>query len=144
MSSRSIGVTKVWFNRRMISWVSWSPSCSRSRISCARSRRSGYSASISSSSRAASSMFAPARSNRSKYSRSDPRRNLAIDDMSAVSAAYASDREAQLLLRIVSAELEAGDAYPQQADGAGRREPPQQLERDRTHALRLGHWIGEG
>ena len=38
MSSRSIGVTKVWLRRWMMSWVIRSPSCSASRISRASSR----------------------------------------------------------------------------------------------------------
>ena len=42
MSSRSIGVTNVWFSRWMMSCVIRSPSCSQIRMSRASSLRSGY------------------------------------------------------------------------------------------------------
>src|SRR5205807_2307972 len=40
MSSRSIGVMKVVFSRRTISWVIWSPACSTSLIAYALARAS--------------------------------------------------------------------------------------------------------
>ena len=43
MSSRSIGVTKVWLRRWMMSCVMRSPSCSQMRMSRASSLRSGKS-----------------------------------------------------------------------------------------------------
>ena len=49
MSSRSIGVTNVWFSRLKMSCVTRSPSCSQSRMSRASDARSGNDASISSS-----------------------------------------------------------------------------------------------
>src|SRR5215208_1642523 len=70
MSSRSIGVTKVWLIRWMISWVIRSPSCSQMRISRTKSALSGYSISISLSSAAARTILPAASSKRSKNSRS--------------------------------------------------------------------------
>src|SRR5918999_834627 len=60
----------------MMSWVMRSPSCSQIRISRASSLRSGKSASISSSSRAARKMLPPASSKRSKNWRSRGARTL--------------------------------------------------------------------
>src|SRR5918994_1395663 len=76
MSSRSIGVTKVWLSRWMMSWVMRSPSCSQIRMSRASSLRSGKSLSISSSRPAARRMLPPASSKRSKNSRSRGARTL--------------------------------------------------------------------
>ena len=70
MSPPSIGVTKVVFTRRTISWVILSPSCSASRISRARPFSSGHCSSISFSSRAARRVFCPALLKRSKKTRS--------------------------------------------------------------------------
>src|SRR5215213_10169029 len=76
MSSRSIGVTNVWFSRWMMSCVMRSPSCSQIRISRASSLRSGYSASSSSSNPTARWMLPPASSNRSKNWRSPEERTF--------------------------------------------------------------------
>src|SRR3954454_4790343 len=77
MSSRSIGVTKVWLRRWMMSCVIRSPSCWGMRISRASSVRSGYWVRSCSSRAAARRMFPPASSNRSKNSRSRGARTLA-------------------------------------------------------------------
>src|SRR5258707_4382208 len=114
-------------------------------MSSASARRSGYSASISSSSSAARARFCPARPNRSKNSLSVPRRKFAIEVIGAPPAAYAAGRreserfrlhrEGQLLDRAPFAVLEPRDPHPQQPHRPGGLESPEQIQGHRGDML---------
>src|SRR3954453_6907114 len=83
MSSRSIGVTNVWFRRWMMSCVSRSPSCSQIRMSRETSFVSGKPRSIWSRRSALRTRLRAEASNRSKNSRSRGAKRFARRGMGA-------------------------------------------------------------